>query len=98
MGPPPKKLDGADVLVWAALDESVTATGYCTHTVGGAEMGPADALANCVYSGSVPEYYLFQCDRSWRVLTDTCHDSLELAQLQAEQEYAGVSALWRTRA
>jgi hypothetical protein len=98
MRPPPKKLDGADVLLWAPLDESVTATGFCTHNVAGADVGPADALAICVDSEPSREYYLFHCDRSWRVLTDTCHDTIELAQRQAEAEYTGVSALWRSRA
>jgi hypothetical protein len=95
--PPPKKLDGADVLVWAPLDESVTPTDYCTHTVAGAAVEPAAALAICVYFDQTREYYLFHCDRAWRVLTDTCHDTLELAQRQAEAEYVGVSVLWRPR-
>ena len=97
MGPPPKTLDGADVLIWAPLNEGVIPTGYCTHSVAGADMGPADALAICVYSDPAPEYYLFHCDRAWRVLTDTAHDTLELAQRQAETEYTGVSARWRLR-
>ena len=97
MVPPPKKLDGADVLVWASLDRSVTPTGFCTHTVAGAEVGPAAALAICVYFDQTRDYYLFHCDRVWRVLADTCHATLELAQRQAEAEYAGVSALWRVR-
>ncbi len=98
MTPPPKKLDGANVLVWAPLDDSVVATGFCIHTVGGKLItGPA-ALAICVYSEQTSEYYLFHCDKSWRVLADTCHDTLELAQRQADAEYAGVSALWRARA
>jgi hypothetical protein len=98
MRPPPKRLDGADVLLWAPIDETVTPTGYCTHLVGGTELGPAAGLAICVYSDQVPQYYLFHCDESWRVLADTCHDTLELAQRQAEAEYAGVAKLWRTRA
>ena len=97
MAPPPKKLDGADVLVWATLGKSVSPTSYCSHTVGGAEVGPAAALAICVYFDRTLEYYLFHCDQMWRVLDDTCHDTLELAQRQAEAEYAGVASLWRTR-
>jgi hypothetical protein len=95
MGPPPKKIDGADVLVWAALDESVTATGYCTDSAARGDAGPAAALAICVY---FDQYGLFHCDRHWRVLGNTSHDTLELAQRQAEAEYAGVSKLWRPRA
>jgi hypothetical protein len=97
MGPPPKALDGADLLVWATLDEWVTPTGYCSHSVAGADLGPADALAVCVYADRTREYYLFHCDRQWQVLTDTLHDTLELAQRQAEAEYAGVSGRWRLR-
>lgn len=97
MVPPPKKLDGADVLVWAPLDNGVPPTGYCTHTLAGAEVGPAASLAICAYFDRTRVYYLFHCDRAWRVLADTCHDTLELAQRQAEAEYTGVSARWRAR-
>lgn len=97
MLPPPRKLGGSDVLLWAPLDRSVTPTGYCTHTVAGVAIGPVAALAICVCFDQTREYYLFHCDRAWRALADTCHDTLELAQRQAEAEYTGVSALWRVR-
>lgn len=98
MKAPPKKLGGAHVLVWAPIDESVKPTGFCTHLVDGQKIGPAAALAICVPPGEMPEYFLYHCDASWRVMADTWHDTLELAQRQAEAEYRGVSGLWRPRA
>ena len=95
---PPKKLDGADVLVWAPLEDSVVATGFCTHTVAGETIQPPTALAICVHFDQTRTYYLLHCDQDWRVLADTSHDTLELAQLQAEAEYTGVTILWRARA
>lgn len=96
MRPLPKKLGGAELLLWAALDERVTATDYCTRIVAGGVVGPAAALAICVYPQQAG-FYLFHCNEAWEVKADTWHDTLELAQRQAEAEYAGVSALWRTR-
>lgn len=98
MPPPPKKLNGADVLLWAPIDETVSPTGFCTHSVHGEVLGPAAGLAICAYFDKVPQYYLFHCDELWRVIADTWHDTLELAQRQAEGEYKGISALWRPRA
>jgi hypothetical protein len=92
MDRPPKKLNGADVLVWAPLDDSVAATSLCTDAD-----GPVSALAVCVLAGPPRQYCLFHCDRRWRVLADTEHDTLELAQCEAEAEYRGVTPLWRAR-
>jgi hypothetical protein len=92
-------LGGAHVLLWAPIDQTVTPTGFCTHlNHGGQSIEPAAALAVCVPPEEPPQYYLFHCDPSWRVLADTWHETLELAQRQAEAEYRGVSALWRPRA
>jgi hypothetical protein len=98
MEPPPRVLGGANVLVWAALDQSVEATRYRTDAAGGAGDGPVVALAIGVRSGRTREYCVFHCDRAWRVLADTRHETLELAQRQAEAEYTGIAGLWRTRA
>ncbi len=93
MPPPPKQLDGADVLLWASL-EGATPTGRTAHYRDGQLQEPAQALAICRY-GQDAGWYLFYCDEAWYVRNDTYHDSVEAAKEQAEFEYDGVSALWQ---
>jgi hypothetical protein len=95
MRPPPKKLNGADVLLWASIDQTVTPTSFCTLSDNGESVA---GLAVCACDDPMLRYRLFRCDESWRVLADTRHDTIELAQREAEAEYAGTSALWRARA
>jgi hypothetical protein len=91
---PPKQLDNAEVLLYTLVDEQHEPTGACRHTVAGELMGPAAGLAICAYEGS-DGFYLFYCDESWKVLTDTWHATLEDAKSQAEFEYKGASATWQ---
>jgi hypothetical protein len=93
MPPPPKQLDGAQVLLWTAISFTLP-TDRTIHQVGGEVQGPAAALAICQYNGDL-QHYLFYCDDQWNVRTDTCHSSLDDAKHQAEFEYEGISALWR---
>jgi hypothetical protein len=96
MGEPPELLDGARVLAFALVDESVVSTAGTAHRIGDEVLGPAAGLAIARYDGDA-QFYLFYCDSAWQVVTDTCHPSLELAREQAEFEYRGVSARWRSR-
>jgi hypothetical protein len=96
MGEPPELLDGARVLAFAVVDAAVAPTGGTTHRIGDEVLGPAAGLAIARYDGD-GQFYLFYCDPAWRVVTDTCHPTLELAREQAEFEYRGVSARWHTR-
>jgi hypothetical protein len=52
-------------------------------------------LAICQYAGE-PYYYLFGCDADWQSVTDTWHETLAEAKAQAEFEYEGVTATWRS--
>jgi hypothetical protein len=97
MGEPPETLDGARVLWFAVIDGSVTPTGGTTHRIEDQVLGPAAGLAIARYDDGDGQFYLFYCDPTWQVVTDTCHPLLELAWEQAEFEYRGVSARWRTR-
>lgn len=90
---PPDLLNGAQVILWASLD-GAHPTGFCTHRGVDGNRRPA-VLAICVYPDHSPGYYLFSCDSSWHVLTDTWHETLELAKQQAEAEYTGVTAFWQ---
>jgi len=89
---PPSMLDGARLLRYAFVDNTVVPTGKTVHRVRGKVLGPAAALAICQYDGKDSEagFYLFYCDAEWNVITDTLHESLELALGQAEFEYRGV--------
>jgi hypothetical protein len=93
MNPVPDMIDGAAVLWFTPIDERHRHTGYCQHFVGGSLLGAASGLAICQY-GNNGEFYLFYCDTNWNALSDTCHESLERAQGQAEAEYEGSSETW----
>src|SRR5262245_40060496 len=97
MPPPPKQLDGANVLLWTTDVHATKPTVRTTHRVGDHVLGPAAALAICQYEGD-SQYYLFYCDEEWSVRTDTCHQSMDDAKRQAEFEYEGISPLWRPAA
>ena len=96
MGEPPAELDGARILAFAVIEGSVVLSGGTTHRIGNEQLGPADGLAIAQYEGD-SQFYLFYCDSTWHVVTDTCHLTLELAYKQAEFEYRGVSSKWHTR-
>lgn len=95
MGNPPWQLDNALVLGYAVIGGSIVPTGRTIHRVGSLVIGSTKGLAICKYEGD-PGFYLFYCDDSWRVATDTYHDSLVAALRQAEFEYRGVSSVWQT--
>jgi hypothetical protein len=91
MAAAPKVIAGADVIAYTAVDQRHRATGACLHSVNGEPVGPADGLAVARYAGRAG-FYLFGCDPTWAVMTDTIHDTLEDAIFQGEFEYAGSRA------
>ena len=91
----PGIIGGAKVLLYATIDGRHRPTGGCRHFVGGGLMGPAAGLAICRHEGETA-VYLFGCDEDWDTVTDSWHETLEEAKAQAEFEYEGVSATWRT--
>ena len=94
MHEPPKEIDGARVLCFAAVTPEVSPTRATTHRRGGQILGPARALAICQYPDE-SSFYLFYCGEDWTVQTDTFHLSLEDAKHQAEFEYEGISKCWQ---
>jgi hypothetical protein len=92
-----KELDGATVLFYTVIDERLQTTGRTTHRVDGQVVGDFYGLAICQYEGAQP-FYLFYCDANWQVITDTCHQTLADAKLQAEFEYKGVCQTWNEMA
>jgi hypothetical protein len=85
----PRKLDGAEVLSYAAVSPDVRPTGETRHVARGVELGPASALAIARYPDD-EGYYLFYLDEAGVVITDTYHDSIEQAREQAAFEYEGL--------
>ena len=91
----PKEIDGATVVMHTSMAGRHRATGNCKQIVDGMIMARASGLAICHYEGE-DGFYLFGCDENWNAVTDTLHDTVEEAQAQAEFEYEGVSATWKT--
>jgi hypothetical protein len=86
MQSPPELLDGARVLQFASLARSQP-TGKTRHVVGGVEVKEFGALAIVSYEAGPRCVYLFYCDRSWNVITDTWHEDVDAAIHQANFEF-----------
>ena len=93
MNPPPCALGQDKVVMWSAIDHRHRHERSCQHVVDGELQGTAAGLAICK-SEQEGAYYLFGCDEVWNTLTDTWHETLTGAILQAEFEYAGLSETW----
>jgi hypothetical protein len=81
------------VICYTPIDKRHRFTGACEQIVEGKLYGPMDGLAIC-YQEAENAYYLFGCDAEWECVTDTWHESLADAKLQAEFEYEGISKTW----
>jgi hypothetical protein len=97
MGTAPKRINDATVVLFTHIDERHRHTGNCRQIVGAIVQPPAAGLAICQYDGE-DSFYLFGCDESWSNISDTWHQTLEEALLQAEFEYHGVGATWQRSA
>jgi hypothetical protein len=86
MRSPPEFLDGARVLQFASLARSQP-TGKTRHVVGGVEVREFAALAIAKYDSDPRGVYLFYCDPSWNVITDTWHEDVPAALDQANFEF-----------
>jgi len=86
MQPPPETLNRARVLQFASLARSQP-TGKTRHVVGGAEVTDFAAVAIARYDEEPTGVYLFYCDRSWNVITDTWHEDFAAAVAQANFEF-----------
>lgn len=92
----PTTIDGAKVVCFSPIDDRHRPTGFCRHFVLGELQGPAAYLVVCLYPGE-SGFYLFYCNASLDVITDTWHEDLNAAKTQAELEYEGVSKTWQDR-
>jgi hypothetical protein len=82
---PPQRMDGAIVLQVADL-AGVLPLGRTRHVVAGQEVSEFSSLVLARYDED-RGVYLFYCDESWNVVTDTYHRDLAGAVAQAEFEY-----------
>lgn len=90
---PPPVLEGARVLAYAVVDDSVVYTDRSTLYVDGKSLGAVPRLAIGQDLGTQDVLLLF-CDEQWHSLGVASHASLKEAQERAEAEYRGVSAKW----
>jgi hypothetical protein len=86
MQTPPEFLDGARVLQFASL-ATAQPTGKTRHVVGRVKVKEFAALAIARYESDPRGVYLFYCDPSWNVITDTWHEDVAEARDQANFEF-----------
>jgi ClpX C4-type zinc finger len=90
--PPPPALEGARLLAYAVVDETVVHTGNSTLYVDGKLMGAVPYLAIC--QQETEAVLLLFCDEKWNSLGVVECSSLVEAQRRAEREYKGLSTKW----
>jgi hypothetical protein len=89
MGEPPAKLDGADVLCWAASNR-----GGFYQLAGSDPPVTVAGIAVARYADGGP-VYLFKCDATWHVIQDwDCGSVMEARKLAAEHA-SGEPLVWR---
>jgi len=100
---PPPVIDGASVLEYAILDESVTFTGALHLYAGKERVGAVPRLAIC-HDSRTNELVLFHCDPEWNVIAAQAWNgpaaepvtSMDDVKQRAEKYYTGLSAKWVT--
>ncbi len=94
MDMPPPILDGAKVLAYATVDQSVVRVRENLLYVDGKPLGPVPNLAICNYPIE-SEHLLFFCTEAWEVLGCGGYASLEETKDRAEREYRGIESRWQ---
>ena len=92
---PPPELDGANVLAYAVLDETVTYTGRITSFMDGKLIDPVPRLIIAHNQYEPRDYLLFYCNSEWEVLGAGGYSSLSEAKHSAEVAYAGSCNKWQ---
>lgn len=90
---PPPILDGARLLVYAVIDDSVIYNSRSTLYVDGKLLGAVPRLA-IGQPSDTEQVLLFFCDEKWNSLGMVECTSLADAQKRAESEYHGISKNW----
>lgn len=89
---PPPVLDGARLLAYAIVDETVTHTGSSTLYVDGKPIGAVPCLA--IVQQETGGVLLLFCDEQWDSIGVVECSSLAEAQTRADSEYKGLSTTW----
>lgn len=90
MNPPPPLLDGAKVLSYCVLDETIIRTGqHHIITEDGQSVFPA-SVAICQYEGGFV-FCRFYCDENWEILSDFDYSSDQEAIEAVEDGYKGAA-------
>lgn len=89
----PNSIGGAKVIMFTPIDEQHQFTGKPQHIVSGKLMSKISGLVICQYENDT-SFYMFGCDKNWKSITDTWHESIEDAIHQANFEYAGTKDTW----
>ena len=91
---PPRQLDGAYVLMWAASSRGLFHTIPQDADPGANGVISIVAMAICRYSDG-DRYYLFKCDQNWGVVFDWDAESVEEAQMIASTHARHESIVWQ---
>ena len=90
---PPIVLDGARVIEYAVIDETVTYTGKMCVIVGGKKLPPAEALVISQNLGD-NKYLLFYCTAEWKVMGAGFFASIKDIKAYSELCYQGIMTKW----
>ena len=90
---PPSKIDGAEAKCYVVLTADNCPTRATQHFVAGELRTDFDRLVIATYVGE-PGAYLFYCDSTWQVITDTQHETIEEAKNQANIEFKNLQNRW----
>jgi ClpX C4-type zinc finger protein len=90
---PPPALAYSRVLHYVRIDKSIAYRGRTLVTVDGRELGRVSCLAICDQQKG--HILLFHCNRNWRVLGCSGHDSVAAAKKKAEWIYPGLAKHWK---
>ena len=92
---PPPVLEGARVIAYAIVDDTVRWTGRQKLFHGDEPVGAVPRLAICLpLAGDLQDFLLFHCDASWSVLAVSGTPTLAATKEMAEHAYAGIDTRW----
>lgn len=83
---PPKTIDDARVLYCGEFEDTKTIQSRFKKR-------SIEGLAICTYDNV--SYYLFICDKGWKVVADSFHENVNKAMEHASHEFGEANIIWR---
>lgn len=83
---PPTAIDDARVLYLGCFEDEKSLPSHFSKK-------PVQALAICTYDNQ--SYYLFVCDKDWKVLNDSQHATMDLAMTHAHRTFKNEKISWK---